>query len=398
MKPKQENPKDKLAWQRRMEKSGSFVAVLIFNIAIFLMVSTAVIYHFIAPTLVEPMVMVKVRQQPPTPKPPANGGEAVKSLADPTAHIVPPPVSSPSIVISSNPLATFSMKSSLDPALTTALPTFSVQAAGGGMASGSSGGGMSHSNPFGDSLEDGATPELVGYMYDLKQTSGSSPKPTEMTPSKYHEILMKFVAANWDSQLIEKFYRTQKPLNTSSVFIPTIHAVDGPKAFGVENEVQPKMYVIWYRLTASPTEDGTYHFVGMADDILLVRVNGEMVLDGSLIPVKKDLWTNEKRYPVLDYKPTNDTEKGGLFVGTPVHLHAGDTVNIDVMIGEEPGGWSNYFLYLQREENTYQTQTNGSPLLPIFQVDTNPIHPKGAPGTYPPYSTTAEAWHTSSAN
>ncbi len=56
------------------------------------------------------------------------------------------------------------------------------------------------------------------------------------------------------------------------------------------------------------------------------------------------------------------------------------------LIGEEPGGKSDYFLYIQRDESTYEKQSNGSPLLPVFQLDANPIQPAGAPRSYPPFA------------
>ncbi len=265
---------------------------------------------------------------------------------------------------------------------------------GEGMGSGPGTGSGDGGSPFG--IPDSTIPGLKGNLYDLKQTEDG--QTTGMTPKKYHDTLTQFVAADWDPGILGKFYRAKKVLNTDAIFIPTIQADDGPKAFGVENEVQPKMYVVWYKMRAAPTQDGTYHFVGMADDILLVRVNGRTVLDGSLEPVKDDLWKSEKRYPVVNYKPTNTTETSGLFVGLPMQLKANDLVNIEIVIGEEPGGWSNYFLYIQREENSYLHQSNDTPLLPIFQIDTKKIVPSGGPETFPPYATVSDPWRPEGAD
>jgi hypothetical protein len=266
---------------------------------------------------------------------------------------------------------------------------------GSGTGEGNGTGGSGEASPFG-SFDDPATPQLQGNLYDLKQTADG--KPTGMTPDKYHQTLIQFVAEDWDPGVFQKFYKSKKALNTSCIFVPTIHAEDGPRAFGVESEVQPNMYVMWYKVTASPTQDGTYHFVGMADDILVVRANGQTVLDGSLIAVKPALYNAEKRYAVLDFNTTNASEEKGLYVGTALHLKAGDPVDIDILIGEEPGGYSHYFLYLQREESNYDKQSNGMPLLPVFKLDSNPIHPQTPPPSYPPFSTTFEPWQAAQPN
>jgi hypothetical protein len=212
-----------------------------------------------------------------------------------------------------------------------------------------------------------------------------------MDPSNYHKKITQFIKANWDPGFLAQYYKSPKPLNTSSIFIPTMLALNGPKAFGVEKEVQPNMYAIWYKVRAAPTQDGTYHFVGIADDMLVVKVDGKTVLDGCLFPVDDDVRKKETKYATVNYHPSCPPDSG-LYVGVPFHASAGVPVDIDVLIGEEPGGQSNYFLYIQREGSTYQPQSNGAPLLPIFQLDSNPIRPVGKPLTYPPFSSNLEPW------
>ena len=265
---------------------------------------------------------------------------------------------------------------------------------GEGLGSGPGTGSGDGGSPFG--IPDSTAPGLKGNLYDLKQTKDG--KSTGMTPKKYHGVLAQFVAADWDPNVLNAYYRANKTLDTDAIFIPTIRATDGPKAFGVENEVQPNMYVVWYKMRAAPTQDGTYHFVGLGDDILLVRVNGQTVLDGSLGAVKGDLQSTEKRYGLLNYKPTDSTERAGLFVGRAVALRANDMADIEILIGEEPGGWSNFFLYIQRDESSYVHQSNDTPLLPIFQVDTKKIAPTGAPRTFPAYAPVSDPWRAEGAD
>ncbi len=55
-----------------------------------------------------------------------------------------------------------------------------------------------------------------------------------------------------------------------------------PKAFwSWRKEAKGSYWVALYKGRVSPPESGTYHFVGGGDAILLVRLNGVVVLDGS---------------------------------------------------------------------------------------------------------------------
>jgi len=243
-------------------------------------------------------------------------------------------------------------------------------------------------NPFGIENSSGAS-QLEGYLYDLKQSPDH--KSTEMDPGKYHDTIKQFIQGRWDPGLFRNYYKSSKALSTSSIFIPTINAEDGPKAFGVEAEVKPNMYVVWYKVTASPSQSGTYHFVGLADDIMLVRVNGKTVLDASDRPVDEELRSKQKTYDTTNFNPTWEGD-AKLWVGLPFQASGGDPVDIEVIIGEEPGGKSNYFLYIQRDETTYPCQSNQTPLLPVFQLDVKPIHPSGDSQSFPPYSSCVDPW------
>ncbi len=385
MKPRVEDPKDKLLWQRRMEKSGSFVAVLVFNIAIFLMVSTAVIYHFIAPAPVEPMVMAKVKQQPPPPKAPARGGEAAKSVTDPTPQIAPPPVTAPSIVISTNPLATFSMKSSMNPSLTAALPTFNLQAAGGGMASGSSGGGMSHANPFGDTLQDGATPALVGFFYDLKQTSGET-KPSGISQPGWKTEMLKLVAGNLNESILSKYLKSAEPRTTAGFSIPEQKSENAPKAFGLGDKVQPNLWAIVYHGKAAAPADMKFRFVGFGDDTLVVRSNGQYVLDGGWQYMLNDPSFHET-YPYIWSKTAGASAK--LRIGKWITVSKGDVLDLDILIGDW-GGDCGFFLLMEVDGQTYKKMSDGTPVLPLFQVGAKFPLPSGSDS--PPVSDSDLIW------
>lgn len=375
-------------WHSRIIRSGYLVGAILLHLILFLLVATFVVFRAPVKDDDTKFIQVSIKPPPPPPAPPAAAGGQTMSNLEPSVETVAPPTA-PSIVSTTSP-SDFSVKSvkvSI-PNMPASMSTPEGTGLSGQGAPGPSLGSGSSSSPFGSESSVGAV-QLQGYLYDLKQTADK--KPTNMIPGNYHRKLAEFVAANWNPSVLGTFYKSPTALNTSSIFIPTLSAMDGPKAFHVDGEVQPNMYVIWYKTKAAPSQDGTFHFVGVADDILLVRVDGKTVLDGSLFPVDTKLQAQEKKYETVNFRASCPADHD-LRVGTPFHASAGQAIDIDVMIGEEPGGYSNYFLYIQREESTYQNQSNSTPLLPVFQLDSNSIHPVGKPLSWPPFSNDAESW------
>ena len=376
-----------VAWQNRFGRSTYFVGALLLHLVLFLLIATFVVFK--APVKDESATFTRFAvPPPPPPAPPApSGGEALNNL-EPDVQTTPPPTA-PSIVSTVNPSA-FAVKAVK--VMLPNLPASVTPPAGTGLSGadspGTGVGAGDSTSPFGSESSTGSV-QLQGYLYDLKQTADL--KPTKLVPGTFHNKLVQFVKSNWDPSFLAQFYKSPKPLNTSSIFIPTLSAMDGPKVFDVADKVQPNMYVIWYKVKAAPSQDGTYHFVGVGDDIMLVRVDGRTVLDGCLYPVDAALRQSEKTYDSLSFRASCPPDNK-LYVGAPFHAGAGQSVDIDVLIGEEPGGYSNYFLYIQRDESTYQPQSNGAPLLPIFQLDSNPVKPQGKPLSFPPYSKDMEPW------
>jgi hypothetical protein len=228
---------------------------------------------------------------------------------------------------------------------------------------------------------------LVGYLYDLKQTSDR--KPTGMTPENYHQILMRFVRAGWDESILAPYYKSSKPLYTSHILISNMDSQEGPRAFGLDGEVQPKMWIIWYKATVSAPATADYRFAGFCDDILLVRIAGKTVLDGSINPVATQLTVNTP-WPQKWVAPIPEVPNyGQLREGIVASMNQGEPANMDVIIGEEPGGQFNASLFVLRTDKTYPNTTAGEPILPLFQLGGGDFR---TGGVHPPVSDTPEPW------
>src|SRR5581483_10573497 len=117
---------------------------------------------------------------------------------------------------------------------------------GGGMGGG--GGGNGKGLTMFGMREGGAG--LAGTFYDLKQTRDR--RPTGMDPHKYADELTRFVQNGWSQSVLEKYFKGPQALYAQQIFVPSMPADEGPKAFGLEKDVQPGMWVAYYRGRVSP--------------------------------------------------------------------------------------------------------------------------------------------------
>jgi hypothetical protein len=217
---------------------------------------------------------------------------------------------------------------------------------------------------------------LVGKLYDLKQLKNGTPSKLDQDHGFPDEI-GRFVKGGFNESILEKYFSGSNPLYTTQIFIPKIKSEQGPLAFGLGGRVQPKMWVVVYRGSIVPTEGGTYRFVGVCDDILVVRFNGRVVLDcGSMTPSGH---APQKFYAGdgIQLKSDMGWYKGS-GVSDPVQVKGGESYPIEVLIGEWPGGDFKAWLQIEKEGLQYEKDSKGVPILPIFKLaPSEVVHPTG---------------------
>ena len=134
-----------------------------------------------------------------------------------------------------------------------------------------------------------------------------------------------------------------------------------PKAFGVEKTVQPRTWMVHYKGQVAPPADGTYRFLGDADDFVAVAVNGETVLvadiPGTRLAVK---WFAKE-----------SSNARGYTAGDWIDLRAGQPIDLDVITGESPGGECRCQLAVEKKGVVY----DGEP--PRFQLTATRNTPAG---------------------
>ena len=227
---------------------------------------------------------------------------------------------------------------------------------------------------FGRHESDGQA-ALIGIFYDLKQTQDR--KPTGVSPADYAHVLEAFFNKGWDEAVLSPYFRTVRSLYTTQIFIPMMSAGEAPKAFDVEKFVRPSVWVAHYKGQVSPPEDGTYRFAAYADDILAVAVDEKTVVIGA-------------RFPVAGWKQTLSGVPAGngfLSFSDWIPLRKDQIIDLDVLIGERPGGTFGGFLLYEKQGAAYPVDANNQPMLPIFQLVKHEMpsyEPKMAPNFFVP--------------
>lgn len=209
---------------------------------------------------------------------------------------------------------------------------------------------------FGSSTRNEAS--LIGILYDLKQD-----QKRHQVNEDFQTLLGDFIREGWNEDILNRFYRATRPLYTTQVFVPLFGADHAPQAFGVEDIMQPRQWVIHYKGQIRPPHAGTYRFVGMADDLIAVAVNGKTLLiaehGGSKL--KNHGWRDAPRDQIK-------TSSGSSVAGDWFTVLADEIVDLDVIIGERPGGEFGAWLMIQQQGADYARNSDGKEILPAFQL------------------------------
>lgn len=263
---------------------------------------------------------------------------------------------------------------------------------GSGMGSGLGKGGPS--NPFGMSSLAEGTGAMVGMFYDLKQTKKGDPTDFKVEDSR--QVIRKFIEDGWKEQDFEKFYRAKRKLYQTKFYIPFMEATAAPAAFNCEKEVKPAQWVVVYRGVVTPPKTGKYRFVGIADDVMVVRFNGKYVFDYMNMTNKpgEPGIMNEpgSRYPYQKMME-KDKGRGALTRGPEFRAVAGNAYPMEVLMSELPGGLFSAMLLVEEDGEKYEKDETGSPILPIFRLDNGvPKKAKESRVGEPPFAPEGPVW------
>ncbi len=245
---------------------------------------------------------------------------------------------------------------------------------GGGGGGGPGGGGPTL---FGFHKSGGST--LVGTFYDFKQTPDGKPtsmviadegmlSPPERPANEENKKLVgAFANGGFNESMFSNYFKGPAALYATQVFIPIIPSELGPSEFNLADKVKGRRWLVVYRGQVSPPVGGRYHFVGAADDYLIVRFQHKIVLDGSLFHPSGKKEVKELFYEGMSGSMRCDE-------GDAFNVNDGEFYDIEILLGEQPGGETCAFLMLEKEGETYTKDAKGNPILPIFKT----AHVEGA--------------------
>jgi len=224
---------------------------------------------------------------------------------------------------------------------------------------------------------------LTGTFYDLKQKRDRS--PSGVTADTYKGIVQGWVDGGLQKGALDDYFRAPNQLSALQFMMPRMPAEEAPKAYDVEKEVSPAVWVAHYQGRVSPPKSGTYHFVGAADDVLIVRFGGKLVLDGS--------WEQTSSLVAGQIYKTEygSHPKGGFARGEAIQVNAGEWYDMDVVIGERPGGFFWACLCIEEEGGRYKTDRADMPLFPLFRLSGGKL-PAAKKSNLPPFDPKGPIW------
>ena len=221
---------------------------------------------------------------------------------------------------------------------------------------------------------------LEGSLFDFKQ--GKKKGEPGIKRSAMLELIKRATKGDFDAKKIgREVYKADTQLYASYFIIPMGAADIAPTSFGAEDEVEPRMLAAVYKGTFTPTQSGRFRFLGRADDLLIVSVNGKLVLDGSLDQVNGPYanWKKDDRSDTTEWTPSSN----GSFIGVgkgPVtgdwfDLKAGVETTMDVLVGEVPGGHFGGYLLIEKKGSSKPKIFSTRPLSTDDKKFLRDLHP-----------------------
>ncbi len=210
--------------------------------------------------------------------------------------------------------------------------------------------------------------DFVGTYYDFNRTRRGT--FNSMDPDTYYIELLDFVTDDWDTRNFAKYYRSPDKLYATCFMIPSTPSDLGPEAFG-ELGAYGYCWAIHYVGQLIHNEGIKFRFWGYGDDLLIVRVDGEIVLSSggrSSVLQRNNGWTSSSSQSDIYY-----LGNGRAQVGDWITLEPGVERDMEVLVGESPGGIFSAMLVVEVEGVDYELNVQGGPILPMFTTE-QPSH------------------------
>lgn len=208
--------------------------------------------------------------------------------------------------------------------------------------------------------------DLEGVFYDFKRNRQGRPIP--MDDYQFVDRLAKFTRGGWKKSKLTQYYRSPKKLYATSVMLPLVRSTVAPSAFG-EADTKGYAWMVLYEGELVHYENIKFRFWGHGDDVLIVRVDGREVLNASW---PDGSWSPQ---PTLSGWQSNSADSRKYIIGNNraevgdwITLEAGKPLDLEILIGEVPGGNFAAMLMVEVEGVEYERNKQGGPILPMFMT------------------------------
>jgi len=221
--------------------------------------------------------------------------------------------------------------------------------------------------------------DLVGTYYYFHQKRNGTTYPGMSGPEgaadpqgQAEDVIREFFEKGWDASVFNPYWRAPLKLYATQVFIPPVPSSLAPEKFGDTRRLEASLWVVHYVGQIARPTGGRFRFWGFADDLLFVRINGKVVLDGS--------WVSHREPNLADWRPDAYEDMkyqvghGHYRVGDWFEMEEGVPLDMEVLIGELPGGEFCSMVCVEEEGVEYPEREIGGPLLPIFKTALPPEH------------------------
>lgn len=341
---------------RRQSTVSAFVAALLtialigLLLAVFKLVPllepTPQIIGYVSPTIIDQPItepITRTLQQRPSPPSAAAYRSIVAATASPTSIPIPD-------------FDTDSLSSGFGSG-----DDFGEGSIGTGIGTGGS------SSRFGSAMS--ISGSLKGRLYDFKQNRRGRPNDDMdvMSSDPYFEIVAGIQRRDFSEGSLSRYFKAPKELSLTHLAVPLGPADDAPKFFGAEKSMKPSGWLAHYHGTVVVPSGGRFRFAGIADDYMGLFIDGKTQLITT--------WPTVNPIVAGRWKPAEDTgrwkspiEQNPLVFGDWVTLETGQEIQIDLAIGERPGGKIGFLLLVEKEGEEYRRTAEGRPVLPLFST------------------------------
>lgn len=208
--------------------------------------------------------------------------------------------------------------------------------------------------------------DFVGTFYDFKRDR--SGRPIAMSDVQFVDAMVKFTQKGWKPSAISRYYRSPNKRYATCFMMSSIKSSVAPTAFN-EADTIGYAWMVHYKGQLVYPEDIKIRFWGHGDDVMAVKVDGKIVLNAC--------WEDNNRGSrLIGGKWVSSATKNRQFYmgnnlawgGDWIELKAGEPRNMEVIVGEVPGGTFCSMLTVEVEGATYKRNKQSQPTFPMFKT------------------------------